>query len=99
VAEKIQRTFQGRSTKEIYDRLLVKLQDVASRYSLKVDAEPGQHRGRVHRPGADVKFRIDGERLDVDLDFSFIVPGAIRTRVKDELSQRLDKLFDDSTVA
>lgn len=98
MAERIQRQFSGRTSREIYDKLLVKLQDVATRYSLKVDAEPARHRGRVHRTGADVKFVIEGDKLDVDLDFSFIVPSSIRTRVKDELSQRLDKLFEDASA-
>ncbi len=95
MAERIQRQFGGRTSKEIYDKLLVKLQDVAARYSLKVDTEPGRHRGRVHRTGVDVRFGIEGDKLDVSLDFSFIVPGTIRARVTDELAQRLDKLFDE----
>jgi hypothetical protein len=96
MADKIERTFPGRTSQEIFDRLLVRLGDVAQRYSLKVESDPRSCSGRVHRTGADVRFKIAGERLDVNLDFSFIVPGAIRQRVKEELSSRLDGLFADA---
>jgi hypothetical protein len=94
-SEKIDRRFPGRGSKDIYERLLARVSEVASRYALKVESDPQRLTGRVHRPGADVKFNVLGEELHVDLDFSFIVPGALRQRVKDELASRLDTLFDE----
>lgn len=94
MAERIERSYPGHTAKEIFDRLLVRLVDVAERYHLKVESDPKSFSGRVHRPGADVKFKILGDKLDVNLDFSFIVPGAIRRRVTDELTSRLGGLFD-----
>ncbi len=94
MADKIERTYPGKTAQDIFAKLQDKLQDVANRYSLKVESDARSCSGRVHRTGADVKYKILGEKLDVSLDFSFIVPGAIRQKVKDELSARLDKLFD-----
>jgi hypothetical protein len=92
-AEKLERTYPGHEARQIYEALLVKLGEVAAHYKLKVDTDPNALSIRVHRPGADVKARVLGETLDVNLDFGWIVPGAIRQRVKDELAQRLDGLF------
>jgi hypothetical protein len=94
MAETIQLRFPGHRSQEIYERLLEKVGEVASRYSLKVESDPAKLAGRVHRPGADVKFNVNGEELHVKLDFAFIVPHALRERVKDELSSRLDTLFE-----
>lgn len=93
MADTIERSYPGHDPREIYQRLLERLGEVASRYSLKVESDPSSMTGRVHRPGADVRFDVKGEQLHVKLDFSFIVPGAIRQKVKDELSSRLDGLF------
>jgi hypothetical protein len=93
MADQIERRFPGHDAREIFDRLLDRLGDVAARHSLKVESDPGSLSGRVHRTGADVRFRIAGDTLHVDLDFSFFVPGMIRQRVKDELSQRFEGLF------
>ena len=93
MADTIERRYPGHAPAEIYERLLQRLGEVAARYSLKVESDAAALTGRVHRPGADVKFHVQGEQLEVKLDFSFIVPGAIRQRVKDELAQRLDTLF------
>lgn len=92
-AEKLERTYPGHQPRQIYDTLLVRLGEVAAHYKLKVEGDPDALRIRVHRPGADVRARVIGETLDVAMDFSWIVPGAIRERVKDELAQRLDTLF------
>lgn len=94
MADTIQRRFPGHRSHEIYERLLERVGEVASRYSLKIESNPEKLAGRVHRTGADVKFNVDGEELHVKLDFSFIVPQAIRQRVKDELTSRLDTLFE-----
>ena len=92
-AEKLERTYPGRDSRQIYEALLGRLGEVAAHYKLKVEGDPGALKIRVHRPGADVHAHVIGEKLDVNMDFGWIVPGAIRQRVKDELAQRLDTLF------
>ena len=92
-AEKLERTYPGHESRQIYEALLERLGEVATHYKLKVDTDPSALSIRVHRPGADVKAKVAGETLDVAMDFSWIVPHAIRQRVKDELAQRLDGLF------
>lgn len=94
MAESMQLRFPGHRSHEIYERLLERLGEVASKYALKVESDPAKLAGRVHRPGADVKFNVAGEELHLKLDFSFIVPQAIRQRVKDELATRLTGLFE-----
>lgn len=92
-ADKLERKYPGHDPRQIYDALVGRLGEVAAQYKLKVENDPGAMSIRVHRPGADVRAHVIGEKLDVKLDFGWIVPGTIRQRVKDELAQRLDSLF------
>jgi hypothetical protein len=92
-AERIERTYPGHEPRQIYETLLVRLGEVATHYKLKIEGDPQELSIRVHRPGADMKARVIGQTLDINMDFGWIVPGAIRQRVKDELAQRLDTLF------
>ena len=94
MAEKMEWSFPGKGDREIFDRLTQQLAAVAKEYGLKVDADAGSLKGRVHRMGAiDVKFDVVGEKLNALLDFGMLVPRPIREKVTAELGRRLGALF------
>lgn len=90
--EKIDKNYPGISGIVIFDKLLEGLKEVASTYGLTLDVDRSTLKGRVYRSGLDVKFTIKDGELSATLDFSFIVPGTIRSQVKSELITRLNKL-------
>lgn len=92
-SQKIERTFQGKSSQEIFERASRTIEELAGRYSLKHEPAPASLAGRVSRAGAEGRYRVEGERLTLDLEFSFLVPGAVRKKVQDEVTGRLDRLF------
>jgi hypothetical protein len=90
---RFERDFPGKTTQQIFERAAKVIEEIAERYSLKHRPVAGTFSGAVSRPGAEGRYRVEGERLTLELDFSFFVPGAIRGRVQGEVSDRLDRLF------
>lgn len=94
MAEKMEKRFPGHADREIYQRLVTGLADVAKQYALKLDTDDEALQGRIHRLGAvDVKFAVAQEALSATLDFGMLIPKSIRQKIKDELDRRLDDLF------
>ena len=88
-----ERTYKGKSGQEIFERTRKTIDQLASRYALKHEANEASLRGTVSRMGTEGRYRVEGEKLTLDLDYSFLIPGAMRRRVEDEVNQRLDGLF------
>jgi hypothetical protein len=88
-----ERTFSGKTAQEIFERTRQTIDELAHRYSLKHEPEPSSLRGKVGRMGTEGRYRVEGEKLTLDLDYSFLIPGAMRRRVEAEVNQRLDALF------
>ncbi len=45
------------------------------------------------RMGANGRYQVTGEKLEIELEFGLLVPGPIGKRVADEVNGRLDGLF------
>lgn len=94
MAEKMERRFPGHDEREIFDRLVEGLSDVAKQFALKLDTDQEAMKGRIHRLGAiDVKFDVVEDALSATLDFGMLIPRKIREKIKEELDRRLDTLF------
>ncbi len=91
--QKIERTYPGKTPQEIFERTRASIDDIATRYSLAHTVDSPRLSGKVARAGAEGRYRVEGERLTLELEFSFLVPGAIRKRVESEVTGHLDKLF------
>jgi hypothetical protein len=88
-----ERTFSGKAAQEIFERTRKTIDELAHRYALKHEPDATSLRGKVSRMGTEGRYRVEGEKLTLDLDYSFLIPGAMRRRVEDEVNQRLDGLF------
>ena len=88
-----ERTFSGKTAQEIFERTRKTIDELAQRYSLNHQPDASALRGKVGRMGTEGRYRVEGERLTLDLDYSFLIPGPMRRRIEDEVNQRLDALF------
>lgn len=94
MAEKMERHFPGHGEREIFEKLVEGLADVARDYSLKLDTDDDALEGRIHKRGiVDVHFGVEGDALSATLDFGMLIPKSIRQKIKEELGHRLDNLF------
>jgi hypothetical protein len=89
----VERAFPGKTSREIFDRTARILDELSVRYSLKHQSEPDKLSGKVSRTGVEGRYQVQGERLILDLEFGFLIPGVLRQRVQDEAAGRLDRLF------
>jgi Putative polyhydroxyalkanoic acid system protein (PHA_gran_rgn) len=92
-SHRVERDFPGKTSKEIFDRTAQIIEELAGRYSLKHQPEAGTLSGKVSRSGVEGRYNVVGERLTLELEFSFLIPGVLRKRVQDEVAGRLDRLF------
>ena len=88
-----ERTYSGKAAQEIFERTRKTIDELASRYALRHEPDVPGLRGKVGRMGTEGRYRVEGDRLTLDLDYSFLIPSAMRRRVEDEVNQRLDGLF------
>lgn len=91
--QKIERSYPGKSAAEIFERTSRTVEELAGRYSLKHQPDPAKLTGKVSRTGAEGRYRVEGERLTLELEFGFLIPGVLRQKVQDEITGRLDRLF------
>jgi Putative polyhydroxyalkanoic acid system protein (PHA_gran_rgn) len=88
-----ERTYTGKQAKDIFERTRKTIDQLAQRYALNHEPNEPAMSGKVSRMGTEGRYRVEGEKLTLDLDYSFLIPGAMRRRVEDEVNQRLDGLF------
>ncbi len=88
-----ERTFTGKTPEDIFDRTRQTIEGLAQRYALKHEPDAKGLSGKVSRMGTTGRYRVVGDKLTLDLDYSFVMPGALRKRVEDEVNQRLDGLY------
>lgn len=90
---KTERSYAGRNAQEIYQATKQVLDGLAGRYGLKHQGDDKSLTGTVARLGIDGKYRAAGDKITLELDFGFLIPGAVRHRVQEEVTRHLDKLF------
>ena len=92
-SHRVEREFSGKTSREIFDRAAQVIEQLSDRYSLEHQPEVGTLSGKVGRSGVEGRYQVKGERLTVDLEFSFLIPGVLRQKVQEEVAGRLDRLF------
>ncbi|MHB1845299.1 MAG: polyhydroxyalkanoic acid system family protein [Deltaproteobacteria bacterium] len=91
--QKIERSYPGKTTQEIFERTRASIEQISAQLSLKHESDEAKRTGKVSRTGAEGRYRVEGERLTLELEFGFLVPGVVRKRVEAEVTGRLDRLF------
>jgi Putative polyhydroxyalkanoic acid system protein (PHA_gran_rgn) len=88
-----ERTYGGQTAQDIFERTRKTIDDLAQRYSLNHKPNVPALSGTVSRMGTEGRYRVEGDKLTLELSYSFVIPGAMRRRVEDEVNQRLDRLY------
>ncbi len=91
--ETFERAFPGKSSQEIFEAARKQIEAMAKRHSLQHDADAAKLEGKISRIGAKGLYRVQGDRLVLELEFGMLVPGPIRRRVADEIGVQLGQLF------
>ncbi|MHB8420720.1 MAG: hypothetical protein ACYDCL_21820 [Myxococcales bacterium] len=91
--ETFERSYPGKTPQEIFEAARKTLDEIAARQSLVHEVDAARLEGKVSRTGAKGSYRVAGERLTLELDLSFLVPGPIRKRIAGEVAGRLERLF------
>ena len=63
------------------------------RRALRHETDAAKLSGTVARMGANGRYQVTGEKLQIELEFGLLVPGPIQKRVADEVNGKLDGLF------
>ncbi len=91
--QKFEHSYPGKTPQEIFEATRKTIEEIAVKHSLKHDVDAAKLVGKVARTGVTGSYQAAGDRITLELDFSMLVPGAIRKRVGDEVQAKLDKLF------
>ena len=93
MAWKTERSYPGKTATEVYQATKRVIDGLAERYGLKHVADDQACRGKVTRTGVNGSYHANGDRISIELEFAFLIPGMVRTKVQDEVNRQLDKLF------
>jgi hypothetical protein len=90
---KTERSFPGKSAQEIYQATKKLIDDLSGKYGLKHAGDDAKLGGTVKRTGVDGNYQAAGDKMTINLDFGFLIPGALREKVQTEVDRQLGKLF------
>lgn len=89
----IHRKFPGKSAPEIYARVDAVMQGIAAELSLDYRGDGQRHSGTVAKMGITGSYQVRAGEVSVDLKYPMLVPGSLRKKVEDRISEKLDGLF------
>jgi hypothetical protein len=93
MAWKTERSYAGKSPSEIYQATKKVIEDLSGKYGLKHQGNDLALSGTVSRLGVDGSYQASGEKMVIELSYGFLIPGAVRQKVQDEVTRQLDGLF------
>jgi hypothetical protein len=93
MAWKTERSYAGKSPSEIYQATKGVIERLSGRYGLEHRANDASMSGTVKRLGVDGEYRAAGDKVVIELSYGFLIPGALRQKVQDEVARQLDGLF------
>jgi hypothetical protein len=89
----ITRRFPGRSDHEIYLRVDEVMAGVARRHSLEYRKDDAGRSGSVSMMGGSGRYAVRDGQVTIELKYPFILPGAMRRKVEEDIARKLDRLF------
>jgi hypothetical protein len=93
MAWKTERSYAGKSPTEIYQATKKVIENLAGKYGLQHRGDDAALGGSVSRMGVDGTYKATGEKMVIELSYGFLIPGALRQKVQDEVTRQLDGLF------
>jgi hypothetical protein len=85
--------YPGKTPDEIYAKVNEVMDRIAQKLSLDYDTNAGAKTGKVSKMGVSGSYEVKGEEVVVDLNFPFIMPGAMKKKVQEDIERKLDTLF------
>jgi len=93
MAWKAERSYAGKSPSEIYQATKALIGRLAGKYGLEHQPDDAALSGTVKRMGVDGSYHAAGDKMVIELSYGFLVPGALRQKVQDEVTRQLEGLF------
>jgi hypothetical protein len=89
----IKRKFPGKSDHEIFTRVDGVMAGVARRHSLAYRKDEASRTGSVSMMGGSGSYAVREGQVTIELKYPFLVPGAMRRKVEEDIERKLDGLF------
>ncbi len=89
----ITRKFPGKSDHEIFTRVDEVMAGIARRHSLSYRKDDAARSGSVSIMGGSGSYAVRDGQVTVELKYPFLVPGAMRRKVEEDIGRKLDGLF------
>lgn len=89
----IKRTYPGKSAAEIYTKVDEVMERIAAKLSLDYQKDGAMRTGKVSKMGITGSYAVRDGEVTIDLKFPMLVPGSMRQKVQDDITQKLDRLF------
>ncbi len=89
----ITRSFPGKSDHEIFARVDEVMAGIARRHSLDYRKDDAARTGTVSLMGGSGSYAVRDGQVTVELKYPFLVPGAMRRKVEEDIGRKLDQLF------
>ncbi len=96
--EKIDQQLPVREGVDRFAQLREAIKPYVERYSLKEDVRRHEQAIHVHRTGFKGVLKVVGHRVLVELDYAFLVPRAVRTRITGGVASALKKMAADEAA-
>jgi hypothetical protein len=93
MAWKTERSYSGKSPSEVYQATKSVIERLSGKYGLEHRANDASLSGTVKRMGVDGSYRAPGDKVVIELSYGFLIPGALRQKVQEEVTRQLDGLF------
>lgn len=89
----IRRKFQGKTDGEIYEKVHQVMEKIAGDMSLDYETDDKKRNGKVAKMGITGHYTVNGGEVVVELKYPMLVPGSLKKKVEEKISQKLDGLF------
>jgi hypothetical protein len=89
----IHRKYPGKKADEIYRRVDQVMERISVEMSLEYRSDERGRTGRVARMGITGTYAVREEEVTVELKYPVLVPGSLRRKVEERITEKLDGLF------
>jgi len=91
----ITRRYEGHDDRDILEKVSEKLEPFCEKYALKKEIDPQELMLKVRRTGVKGDINVRDGVVDVDLDYSFLIPSSVRTIARERIEAALDDLYPE----